>query len=158
MDGGVSESSLARPASLLRVVRTFVSRFGENLHQHNNMQNVQHAKCPIPMRSSPRFQLLRRENFTSAPVLPCMHNRLLQLQPDDETALWSFTHKCLVLSPKKTFEFFFPYIFSSSTYSTAPRCQKSLESYRPRVLVDRPVLTKTFRFLIPSQFTVRSWA
>ena len=84
------DGSLALPASLLRVVRSRIEIW-ENLHQHNNMQNVQKGKRPDFMRSSPRFQLLRRELLHQPRAT--MHNTLLQLlQLDDETAPWSFAH------------------------------------------------------------------
>jgi hypothetical protein len=90
MDGGDSLlCSLAPAASLLRVVRSFVriEIWGEFAPtEHNNMQNVQKAKCPISLRSSPRFQL-----FT-CPVLPCIARYYSYSSTTKLHHGWSFSH------------------------------------------------------------------
>jgi hypothetical protein len=82
--------SLAPPSFSSPPRRSFALRIEiwENLHQHNNMQNVQKAKnARFHCDRHPDFKYYG-ENFTSARAT--MHSTLLQLQLDDdsETAPW----------------------------------------------------------------------
>jgi hypothetical protein len=84
--------SLAPPSFSSPPRRSFALRIEiwENLHQHNNMQNVQKAKnARFHCDRHPDFKYYDYgENFTSARAT--MHSTLLQLQLDDdsETAPW----------------------------------------------------------------------
>jgi hypothetical protein len=92
MDGWmeVTRRSARSPPLLLfsaSFVRSFASRFGENLHQLNT------TTCKTCKRQNARFHCDRHPDFNHLRA-PCYHAfcNTLQLQLDDETAPSSFSH------------------------------------------------------------------
>jgi hypothetical protein len=130
------DGSLARSPQLLfsaaSFVRTSHRDLGEFAPTQQHAKRAKGKKCPISLRSSPRFQILRRETLHQ-PVLPCIarYNSYSSTTTRKLHHGREFHSRCLVLSPKKTFEFFFPSYFSIQC-STAPRCQKALTGTRTR--------------------------
>ena len=145
------------PQLLFSALFVRASRFGRICTNTTTCKTCKKVKGPISCDRHPDFNYYG-ENFYISPVLPCTtryYSSTTKLhQGVSPTVSSSFV-------PQKNLGIFFFFLFFPY-YSTAPiMCQKSLDrdkSCGQLVLVDRPVLTKTFRFLIPSQFTVRSRA
>jgi hypothetical protein len=122
------------PASLLRrVVRShFASRFGRICTNTTTCKTCKRQKMPdFTAIVTPISNITERT--LHQPVLPCIA-RYYSYSSTTTRKLHhgrEFHSRCLVLSPKKTFEFFFPSYFSIQC-STAPRCQKALTGTRTR--------------------------